>query len=295
MEHPVAVALAEAVPTLPRGMGWWYEIKFDGHRTVLWRDSEIVRLQARSGRTVTSAWMDLAVAGMNSLRPGTVLDGEAVIYNEGRVDFAAAQSRAASGPVRARELAAVLPASYAVWDLLAHPKLGDVRSRPYTERRALLLDLLHDVPPPIQAVPATDDPDVAQDWYDTLQGQGQGQGQGIEGVVCKRATSPYRAGRIWKKVRHSDTVDADVVVGYVGPASRPHRVAVRLPDGSRVLSQALTARVAAEVARHVLDAGPGRRARTSAGEAYVTTSHGLVVEVLAGTTRHAVVTVTRVR
>ncbi|WP_442816916.1 ATP-dependent DNA ligase [Streptomyces sp. NBC_01445] len=76
-----------------------------------------------------------------------------------------------------------------VWDLLAHPELGDVRSRPYTERRALLLDLLHDVPPPIQAVPATDDPDVAQDWYDTLQGQG------IEGVVCKRATSPYRAGR----------------------------------------------------------------------------------------------------
>ncbi|MFF1359641.1 hypothetical protein [Streptomyces sp. NPDC058297] len=37
-----------------------------------------------------------------------------------------------------------------MWDLLAHPELGDVRSRPYTERRALLLDLLHDVPPPIQ-------------------------------------------------------------------------------------------------------------------------------------------------
>ncbi|MFE6903531.1 hypothetical protein ACFVFJ_42970 [Streptomyces sp. NPDC057717] len=36
-----------------------------------------------------------------------------MIYNEGRVDFAAAQSRAASGPVHARELAAVLPASYA--------------------------------------------------------------------------------------------------------------------------------------------------------------------------------------
>ncbi|MGW4393336.1 hypothetical protein [Streptomyces sp. NPDC004685] len=151
-----------------------------------------------------------------------------------------------------------------------------------TPSGALLLDLLHDVPPPIQAVPATDDPEVAQLWYDTLQSQG------IEGVVCKRATSPYRAGRIWKKVRHSDTVDADVV-GYVGPASRPHRVAVRLPDGSRVLSQALTAPVAAEIARHILDTVPGRRARTSAGEAYVTTSRGLVVDVLAGTTRHAVV------
>jgi ATP-dependent DNA ligase len=268
VEYPVAVALAEAVPTLPRGKGWWYEIKFDGHRTVLWRDAETVRLQARSGRTVTSAWMDLAVAGMDSLRPGTVLDGEAVIYNEGRIDFAAAQSRANSGPARARQLAAALPASYAVWDVLAQPDIGDVRGRPYTERRALLLDLLHEVPPPLQAVPATDDADVAQDWYDTLQGQG------IEGIVCKRASSPYRAGRIWWKVRHADTVDADVL-GYVGPAARPHRVAVLLPDGSRALSQALTAPVAAEVARHIAQAGPGRRARTSNGETYVTTSRGL--------------------
>ncbi|MFC5785160.1 MULTISPECIES: DNA ligase-like domain-containing protein [Streptomyces] len=54
-------------------------MKFDGSRTVLWRDAETVRLQARSGRTVTSAWMDLVVAGMNSLRPGMVLDGEALV------------------------------------------------------------------------------------------------------------------------------------------------------------------------------------------------------------------------
>ncbi|WP_326771530.1 ATP-dependent DNA ligase [Streptomyces sp. NBC_01445] len=116
MEYPVAVALAEAVPTLPKGPGWWYEIKFDGHRTVLWRDAETVRLQARFVRTVTSAWMDLAVAGMRALRPGTVLDGEAVIDNEGRIDFAAAQFRANSGPARARRLASALPASYATGD-----------------------------------------------------------------------------------------------------------------------------------------------------------------------------------
>ncbi|MEV6702578.1 hypothetical protein AB0M68_36520 [Streptomyces sp. NPDC051453] len=95
-----------------------------------------------------------------------------------------------------------------------------------------------------------------------------------------------------EKVRHADMVDADVV-GYVGPASRPHRVAVRLPDGSRILSQALTASVTAEVARHVLNSGPGRRART-VGEAYATTNAGLVVKVLAGTTRHGVLRVTPV-
>ncbi|MFI9781383.1 hypothetical protein ACIHCV_43430 [Streptomyces sp. NPDC051956] len=75
-----------------------------------------------------------------------------------------------------RELAALLPASYAVFDVLAYDG-QDVRGHPYIERRDLLLDLLHDVPPPIQAVPATDDPEVAQLWYDTLRDQGKDRGR----------------------------------------------------------------------------------------------------------------------
>lgn len=68
--------------------------------------------------------------------------------------MAAAECADQSGPSvlpRLRTLGTVQrPASYTVWDLLAHPELGDVRSRPYTEWRALLLDLLHDVPLPVQ-------------------------------------------------------------------------------------------------------------------------------------------------
>ncbi|MFE2095095.1 hypothetical protein [Streptomyces sp. NPDC059460] len=51
------------------------------------RTDDTVILYARSGRVVTPYWMDLALAGM-ALRPGTVLDGEAVIWREGRLDFA---------------------------------------------------------------------------------------------------------------------------------------------------------------------------------------------------------------
>ncbi|MFE7111453.1 hypothetical protein ACFU98_27680 [Streptomyces sp. NPDC057575] len=92
------------------------------------------------------------VAGME-LRPGTVLDGEAVIWLDGRLDFAAAQSRAASSVTRACALAARHPASYICWDILQHPDpaIGDCRSRPCTERRAFLLELLADVEPPLQA------------------------------------------------------------------------------------------------------------------------------------------------
>ncbi|MFE7268446.1 hypothetical protein ACFU9B_41820 [Streptomyces sp. NPDC057592] len=129
------MALAQAVPVLPEGPGWWYEPKLDGHRTVLRRTDETVVLYARSGRVVTQHWMDLAVAGME-LRPGTVLDGEAVIWRDGRLNFAAAQARAASSVARARALAARYPASYVCWDVLQHPDpaIGDCRSRPYTER-----------------------------------------------------------------------------------------------------------------------------------------------------------------
>ncbi|OQQ12942.1 DNA ligase [Streptomyces sp. M41(2017)] len=288
MDFPVDVALAEAVPRLPTGDGWWYEVKFDGHRAVIWREAETVRAQARSGRDVTRAWMDLAVAALHTLRPGTVLDGEAVIYKGGRVDFSAAQSRAASSPSRARQLAAEWPATFAAWDILRHPDHGDVRGRPYTERRGLLLDLLEDVPPPIQVVPATDDPTVAQAWYETLHDVG------IEGIVAKRAGSPYRAGRIWQKIRHADTVDARVI-GHTGPAARPRALVVELPDTRHRLSQALTAPLAAAVAAHIATSGPGRRNRTRDLGSYTTVAPGLTVEVLAGTTRHGVVTVTRVR
>ncbi|MEU0630745.1 hypothetical protein [Streptomyces sp. NPDC005989] len=64
MEFPTKVALAQTVPLLPQGPGWWYEPKYDGHRTVLRRTDETVVLYARSGRVVTQHWMDLAVAGM---------------------------------------------------------------------------------------------------------------------------------------------------------------------------------------------------------------------------------------
>ncbi|MER6616297.1 DNA ligase [Streptomyces xantholiticus] len=287
MEAFVSVALAKAVPRLPRGPGWWYEPKFDGHRVVMDREPESVVLQARSGRIVTSVWMDLAMAGMR-LPPGTVLDGEAVIWNAGKLDFGAVQSRANSSIPRARALAEELPASYAVWDLLIHPDLGNVRSRPYTQRRQLLLEVLADIGPPIQPVPATDDYDTAMLWYEKLQTQG------IEGIVAKRATSVYRPGRIWQKIRHSETTDLPVV-GYTGAAARPRALAVRRPDGSTALSQRLAAPLSAAAARYLLSAGPGPRRRTHGGDIFTSTSADFLVEALAGTTRHAVVTITRVR
>ncbi|MEV7542425.1 ATP-dependent DNA ligase [Streptomyces sp. NPDC089915] len=221
MSPPVRVALAASVGTLPRGPGLAYEPKFDGHRMVVLRTAGGVALQARSGRTVTAAFPDL-VAAARALPAGTVLDGEVVVWHEGRTEFALVQRRAAATPARAAALARTLPASYAAFDVLELAGL-DVRARPYEHRRALLVDLLAPLGPPLQPVPMTTDPELALTWYETLPASG------IEGLVVKRLDQPYPSGRrSWRKLRHTNVRDA-AVIGYTGTPARPLALVLLLP------------------------------------------------------------------
>ncbi|MET9097189.1 hypothetical protein ABZX72_34495 [Streptomyces cyaneofuscatus] len=292
MEFPIRPALARAVPTLPTGPDWNFEIKLDGHRMILRRTEDAVICYSRTGRAVTSHWMDLAVPAM-ALPPGTVLDGEAVIWNDGTVDFGAVQARAASSLDRARALAARLPASYAAFDVLAHPDHGGdaLAARPYAERRTVLVDALADVGPPLQPVLATADRDTALQWYETLHPQG------VEGIVAKPAGSAYPFGgrTVWRKIRHADTTDAKVV-GTVGPRRRPRRLAL-LPDAeSRLrLSAPLDPVLAVRLGALLDGATRAGEHRTEEGETYTALDTELVVEVLAGTGRHGTLNVVRAR
>lgn len=236
--------------------------------------------------------MDLAVAAMR-LPPGVILDGEAVVYvaaDDGTVhiSFAAAQSRALSRPRGARELADQHPATYVAFDILAHPAAGfpGLRPRPYVERRQVLLDVLAGIGPPIEPVWSTTDRNEALLWYEALEGTD------VEGIVAKPLKSAYKAARVWAKVRHADTADA-AMVGFTGTARHPKALAVRLPDGHVALSQRLTTALASVIAPRLLPR-PGRAFR-KAGDSYTPDGGDIVVEVVAGTTRHAVVTVVRLR
>lgn len=72
VEWPLDAAPARPVTQPPAGPSWAYETKGDGHRTVLWRTDDSVRLQSRTGRDVTALWMVLAVTAMR-LTPGVIL------------------------------------------------------------------------------------------------------------------------------------------------------------------------------------------------------------------------------
>ncbi|MFH8894319.1 hypothetical protein [Streptomyces sp. NPDC017949] len=163
---------------------------------------------------------------------------------------------------------------------------------PYKERRRRLEVLFasRGLTAPWTLCPMTTDLAEAREWLETWTDV-----SGVEGLVIKNMNQRYlpRA-RGWEKIRHSENVDADVI-GFTGTAARPRHLVVRLPNGRMARSQQLTAPLAAQVALFLRGAGPAAEARTSDGEPYQRAAEGLVVEVAAGTTRHAVVTVVRVR
>ena len=115
------LALARPADTVPEHTacpgGCRYELKFDGFRVAVVRTASGARLWSRRGTDLTSAFPDLAAAAEFHLRSGTVLDGEAVVWVDGRLSFDHLQLRLARRAARAGPEGP--PASYVAFDVLA--------------------------------------------------------------------------------------------------------------------------------------------------------------------------------
>lgn len=114
-----------------------YEPKWDGFRCALVRGASWTRLWSRQGKDLTGRFPDVAAAATAQIAPGTVLDGELVIWSGDRLDFDLLQQRLVNPAKRAGVLAARRPATYMAFDVLAHDG-DDLRSHPLTMRRATL-------------------------------------------------------------------------------------------------------------------------------------------------------------
>ena len=139
---PVAPMLAKAVPAIPEG-DYVFEPKWDGFRSIVFRDGDEVEIGSRNERPMTRYFPELEAAVRAELPPRCVIDGEIVLpdFAAGRLDFEALQLRLHPAASRVRLLAAQTPAHFAAFDLLA---LGDTdyTSRPFFERRAALEEAL---------------------------------------------------------------------------------------------------------------------------------------------------------
>jgi len=198
--------LARLSDEIPDGEGWRYEPKWDGFRAVVFRDAEKLELVSRNGQPLARYFPELLPALRDALPTRCVVDGEIVIAAERGLDFDALLQRVHPAASRIAKLAKETPASFVVFDLLA---LGedDLRPKPFVERRRALERLLR-ANPQVHLTPQTDELHVARRWFLRFEGAG------LDGVVAKRADTPYLEGeRVMVKVKHRRTADC-VVGGY---------------------------------------------------------------------------------
>jgi DNA ligase D-like protein (predicted ligase) len=177
----------------------FFEFKWDGIRAQVSIEPAGVRLVSRNGIDITDHYPELA--GLSSLPNGMVLDGELIAFRDGKSDL-----EAVLGTGRNRR---TTPAIFVAFDILfeGYSSLMDL---PFTERRKELEKIL-----------------AASACRGLMLSEGvMGSGkalyqtaavQGLEGVVGKKLTSTYAAGKrngAWIKVRRRMKLQA-VIIGFI--------------------------------------------------------------------------------
>jgi len=200
--------LAKPVDAIPDG-DYVFEPKWDGFRSIVFRDGDEVEIGSRNERPMTRYFPELVAAIKAELPERCVIDGEIVVPDaEGRrLDFEALQLRIHPAASRVQLLAGQTPGHFIAFDLLA---LGDAdyMERPFAERRAALEGVLAAAGSPIHLTPTTTDRAVAAGWFS------QFEGAGLDGLIAKPASGIYEPDkRVMKKVKHERTADC-VVAGY---------------------------------------------------------------------------------
>jgi ATP-dependent DNA ligase len=202
---PVSPMLAKPVAEIPPGAS--YEPKWDGFRSIIFRDGDEVEIGSRNEKPMTRYFPELVAAFRSELPERCVVDGEIVVTGERGLDFEALQQRIHPADSRVVLLSRQTPASFIAFDLLA---LGeqDLTEAPFAERRAALERALASSRPPIHLTPATTDLATARGWFTDFEGAG------LDGVIAKPLTDSYQPDkRVMFKIKHARTADC-VVAGY---------------------------------------------------------------------------------
>ncbi|CDX39568.1 DNA ligase D [Mesorhizobium plurifarium] len=215
-------------PTLveraPADADWLHEIKYDGYRTELVIEGGQARAFTRRGYDWSHRYKRIVQTAANLPVKSAILDGEAVVLGKtGLPDFQALE-RELGNPNSSKII-------FFAFDLL-HLNGRDLRAQPLIERKAALQSLLQESAPSLTYAEHLEL--GGKDVYD------HACRMGLEGIVSKRADSPYRSGvqTSWLKVKcvKSDTFPIVAFVEKLG--ARPRRIAslyIGRWDGDRLL------------------------------------------------------------
>ena len=206
------VELATLVDCPPTGDDWVHEIKFDGYRLLGYVANGSARLVTRNGNDWTRKFPAIYAAVAKLKAKSAVLDMEAVVLDAaGKSSFQAMQQALGEGG-NAQAIQAF------VFDLL-HLDGKDLRREPLTSRKTALEKLLQ-----------KSRQDKFLHYSEHIVGQGSEMlakscAMGLEGIVSKRADSPYSPGRqkSWLKAKCIKRQEL-VIVGYTAAKSGPRAI-----------------------------------------------------------------------
>jgi ATP-dependent DNA ligase len=229
---PVSPMLAKPVSDIPAGQ--LYEPKWDGFRSIIFRDGDEVEIGSRNERPMTRYFPEVVEAVVANFPRRAVIDGEIVVADTqgNRLDFEALQQRIHPAASRVKLLSEQTPASFIAFDLLALDDT-DLMGEPLAERRAALERALAGAVPPVHLTPVTRDLDTARRWF------AQFEGAGLDGLIAKGLDLTYQPDkRVMSKIKHERTADC-VVAGYRLHKSGPDAIGsllLGLYDGRDVLA-----------------------------------------------------------
>jgi ATP-dependent DNA ligase len=204
---PIRPMLAKRVPELPSAGSFIFEPKWDGFRTLVFRDADEVLIQSRDEKSLNRYFPELMAPLTHALPDRCVLDGEIVIVQNEGLDFDALQLRIHPAASRVMLLSQQIPASIVFFDILCEGR-RDLRQTPFQVRRRMLEDLFASVPPPLHVTPSTTDSKIAAEWFQRFEGAG------LDGVMAKPIAGIYESDkRVMLKVKHERECDC-VVAGF---------------------------------------------------------------------------------
>jgi len=218
LAHPFNLPLEQFDAVLGPPSDWIVEWKWDGIRAQLVKRAGAAWVWSRGEELVTERFPELAALG-EALPDGTVLDGEIVVWREGRVQpFAELQKRIGRKTLGAKLLRDT-PVVLLAYDILEWEG-RDLRALPQSQRRVLLDELMARMDHP-SLLPS---PVLAgADWPDLARQREAARAMGVEGMMLKRRDAQYGVGRtkdvgVWWKWK-IDPLSVDAVLIY---AQRGH-------------------------------------------------------------------------
>jgi DNA ligase-1 len=213
----LAAPLEDPVETLGDPAGWLAEWKWDGIRAQALRRGGEAQLWSRGEELLTPRFPEL-VRALRGLPDGTVLDGEILAWREGVLPFPVLQRRIGRLDVTPRLLREA-PVAFVAYDLLEHEG-RDLRSAPLAERRARLEALL----PAASGTLRVSERVPGATWDEWASARESSRARGVEGLVLKRLSSPYGAGRRrgdwWKWKIEPFSLDAVMTQAHPGHGKR---------------------------------------------------------------------------